>query len=625
MAATRWLAERPVPLDHGGPADISFEPFDEPNALIERLELMAARHADKVAVDDGNNRITYEQLIRRTRALATLIDAETPAGKPVAILMRYTATFPVVLLACIAAGRLFVPIDAGHPEERRRAILAASGAAVLIVEKGVDVGNDLPDLPRMSVDPNVLGDGRWPAGRFDPYALGGVTYTSGSTGKPKGFAWSIAGLLAAVAETTHANHLNASDRYIALGSLSSAGAADALLAILNGATLRILEVMQAGVGELLRVLGEERITILSFVPAILRSVLQMEGAPEAFRHLRILDLYGDATLASDIELFREKLPSTCHIRLILGSMEAGVIFHWFVPRDFAEPALSVPCGYLAAGKEVAVLDPNGRSVIPGEEGEIVVRSRVLALGAWQDGRLTNGPFLADPDDPAKRIFPMGDLIRMRGDGLAEFVGRRDRQVKVRGKRADLGEVEAALRLHSAVTDVAVVAVAGESDTEIIAYCVFRERDEPAPAALRSTVSAETAEHMVPSRIFQIDVIPRLPNWKPDLVQLSERAVRDLDAECTGIVGVSDDIDPEVLAAVELAWAATLEERGKPSVSWSSSGGDSLEELQLIHRIEDALGIELPHLLEPEYTTADLARAIVAYITSAEFATDNALR
>lgn len=618
---TPWIGGRPVPLDHHGPVDTIFEPFEgsEPG-LFDRLDLMAARHADRIAVDDGIDRLTYGELIRKARALAARIDAETPPDRPIALVMRYTVAFPVALLACLASGRLFIPVDALHPAERKQVILRNSGAQTLLLQQGVDVGDDLPDWPRLLFDLDELDDetAGWPAGRFDPDAPAGVVYTSGSTGNPKGLAWSVNGLMMTLIELTHTHHLNPDDKYIALGSLSSAGMGDALLALLNGATLRVVEIMQAGVGELLRILGEERITVMSFVPAILRSVLQMDGAPEAFRHLRILDLYGDATLASDIAFFRTKLPKDCHIRLVLGSMEASAIFHWFVPADFDEPGLSLPCGYLALDREVAVLDEAGRPVGVGEEGEIVIRSRRMALGAWQDGRMTAGPFLTDPDDPAVRIYPMGDIVRLRADGLAEFVGRRDRQVKIRGLRADLGEVEAALRQHPAIADVAVVAVQGDADTEIVAYCVFREGEKPTSAALRTTVVRETAEHMAPGRLFAMDAIPRLPNWKPDLVLLAQRASVDLDTENGSSPVVADDVDEEILAAVEQAWAATLGERAQPGLSWASSGGDSLEELQLMHRIEDALGLELPHLLDIDHRPSDLARAIEAHMVSADF-------
>ncbi|RYG18183.1 MAG: hypothetical protein EON96_05335, partial [Caulobacteraceae bacterium] len=466
-----WLMEPPVQPDANGPEDVPFEPFDArwmQATPIERFDYMAERYADRIAVDDGVTRLTYAQVARKARALAQRIDAEAPPG-PLVGVFRYTALVPIVMMAALATGRTLIPVDALHPQDRQQAILRNAGAAALLLQTGVEIDTVLPDLPRLEIDLDALDDGEWPVGTLNMQGVAGIIYTSGSTGNPKGLAWGLAGFTPYIGTRTNTLHLNPDDRIIALGSLSSAGLGDAVFALMSGATLRVVEIMQAGVGELLRIMGEEKVTILSFVPTILRSILQMDEAPAAFRHLRILELYGDATLANDVAFFRTKLPADCHIRLVLGTMESGEIFSWFVPKDWNEAAMTLPCGYVTPGRSVAVLDDEGRPTPVGEIGNVVIRSRQMALGAWQDGRLTPGPFLTAPDDPESRVYTPGDQVRIRHDGLAEFIGRVDRQVKVRGMRADLGEVEAALRQHPDVADVAVVAVAHPDDTEIVAY------------------------------------------------------------------------------------------------------------------------------------------------------------
>ncbi len=178
-------------------------------------------------------------------------------------------------------------------------------------------------------------------------------------------------------------------------------------------------------------LGEEGITILSFVPSALRAILGVPGAEAAFHTLRILDLHGERILASDIKLFREKLPPSCRISITMGSIEAGPVFSWFVDDAKIEGA-TAPVGYLAPGKRVALVDEDGRPAATGEIGELLVRGP-MALGAWSQGRLEPGPFLADPDNPRSRIYPMLDLVRQRKDGLFEYIGRGNRQVKIRGQ------------------------------------------------------------------------------------------------------------------------------------------------------------------------------------------------
>ena len=530
MVDALWSLTRPVPLDFNGPTDRPFVPLDKralSRSPIERFDLMVDRYPDHVAIDDGRTTLTYLELQRVARALAHLLAEQTPPQQPIGAVMHYTALFPAALLASIAAARPLIPVDAAYPLQRQRMILDHAGAQTILVEAGVAIEVELPQCPRIEVDLQGLcasAAAAWPDIDYDCDRPGGVVFTSGSTGNPKGVSWSFGAFMPSVAEITATHHLNHEDKIIALGSLASAGLGDALFALLNGATLRVVEIMGAGLTELLRILGDEKITILSFVPAILRSILSMEGAALAFRHLRILDLYGDATSAADIAFFRTHLPAKCHIRVVLGSIEAGPIFHWFIPEDYERFGAMLPCGYIAANKEIALLDTDAHPVRLGAEGELFVRSRAMALGSWQQGRLTRGPFVQDPGDELARIYPMGDIVRMRPDGLCEFVGRRDRMVKVRGLRADLSEIEAALRAHCGLEDAVVVAVPEADDNRLVAYYKpYPGSPAPRVKELRRMVAQATADHMVPKSFHMVAEIPRLPNFKPDLVRLAAMA------------------------------------------------------------------------------------------------------
>lgn len=617
-----WMTQRPVPLDHEGPVDVPFERVGEEwftRSPIERFDYVVDKHGDRLAVDDGRSQLTYAELRRVARALARQIDAAAPEGQPIAAVFRYTVLLPAVILACFAAGRPFIPVDIGHPLERQRMVLDNAGVASVLVQRGFPPEVELPAVPVIEADLATLlaaPDEGWPVRAVNPNGVAGATYTSGSTGRPKAIAWSMLGVMPTLAATANARHINPDDKIITLASLAATGLGDTLTAMMNGAALRIVEITTIGLGEALRVLGDERVTILSFVPAVLRNVMQMEGAEHAFRHLRLLELHGDVTLASDVALFRTKLPPTCHIRIMLGSMEAGSLFHWYVPHDFVADGLALPCGYLAESKAIALLDEAGRPVAPGEPGEILARGRSMALGLWQGGKVVPGPFRQDPDDPDGRLYPMGDLVRMRPDGLVEFVGRRDRQVKVRGQRADLGDIEAALRQHSQIADVAVVASAStvEGDAVITAYCVATDpAAPPEPAALRSLVASETAPHMAPARFRFLDVIPRLPNYKADLVKLAALAPEEPTAPAALPAAPEKAADPTILAAVERAWRATLGAAADPRLGWAESGGDSLKALHMLFRVEDLLGREhIPFDVLDEHSTAnDLAIAIGA--------------
>jgi acyl-coenzyme A synthetase/AMP-(fatty) acid ligase len=523
IIASSWIEQRPCALDAGGPVDVPYDPDDardfENLGGIEVIERTARRLPDKVAVDDGSIRLTYAEFIDRVYGLAARLIETTESGSVVASIVPNSAASPIIIMACALSGRILVPIDAGHPVERQEAIFAQSGAQAVLRTGGTIDDHFIPkSIPRLVVDPLAETRAARPPHRWNPHAPLFVTFTSGSTGRPKGVVSGGRYGVSALRQFIDMFHLNSADVVLGLASLSTGGGRDAFAVLGVGATIRLVDMKSGGFSEALRVLDEYRATVLSFVPSALRTILNIEGAEQAFRHLRVLDLHGERVLASDIALFRRKLPPTCHISVTMGSVEAGAIFSWFV-RDAAVDGAVVPVGYLMPGRRVALLDGAGEPVADGEVGELLTRG-AMALGAWKDGRMIPGPFLSDPDDPQSRIYPMGDLVRKRRDGLFEYIGRSDRKVKVHGLWADLGEVEAALRTIEGVTDAVVIAGENKAEERLVAFIVMAEGiARPSPGVVRRAVASETAEHMAPAEIHMLDAIPRLANFKPDLVRL----------------------------------------------------------------------------------------------------------
>ena len=517
-----WIAERPVPMDHGGPEAIPYVPLSEAADNfhgIEPFERAVERYADKVAIYDGTISLTYAEVLDRVYGLARQIGELLPKGAIVSSLVGSTAAAPIIVLACFAVGRTLVPLDAGHPLERKKALFQESGAQLLLLDANAKVDDSFipSDLPRIRIDvTQETGATRInsPAAPEDPMF---VIFTSGSTGRPKGLAFAN-GHAATMSQTIDTFHLNENDVVLGLGSLTSGGSRDTFMALIAGATIRLIDVKRAGLMEALRVIEQEKVTFMSFVPSYIRMLFGLPGIETSLRTLRILDLHGEATLVEDMALMRSKLPPPCHISITLGATETGLVFTWYAREEKFEND-RVPVGYLIPGKEVAIIGEDGNSVAPGDIGELVVRG-MLARGGWQKGKLTQGRFLNDPERPGQYVYPMGDLVRLRPDGLFEHFGRKDRQLKIRGQWADLGAVEAALRSCGGVADAVVDALGAGGSEQIVAYVVpDGSGDVPSPTELRRAVATATAEHMVPGRIEMLDVIPRLANYKPDLKRL----------------------------------------------------------------------------------------------------------
>ena len=510
--------------DPGGPPGASptllgAEWLDRP--LIARFDDVASRFAERIAVDDGRNRLTYAELADRVDACAARIAAEpAPADRAVVLFARADVSFPAVALALLALGRVFTPIDVNAPSERRQAVIEQTAPALILVTdpedlalapEGVPVVNlqDAPAAPR----PHAVVDLDAPAG---------LVFTSGSTGRAKGVAGCQRGYMHTLAEYVGACAITEADTILSIATLSAIGSREVLAAAVTGARLRILDFQKAGVTGALEALRET--TVLSFVPSAMRMVMGVPGIETYGARLRVLSLLGEPVLASDLELFRSRLPDSCRICIELGTTETTTVIRWFVRPEVVDGAVS-PSGYLVPGPDVLISGDEGALAQEGEIGELIVRDPSVALGLWRDGRLTSDAFQPAGAGSKARVYATGDLLRLRADGLFEFLGRRDRMVKLRGLQVDLAEVEAALRDWPGVEDAVAAVADGPGGGRLVGYVVA---DGPVPAAdLRRHVEALTARHMAPQQIVQLGAIPRLPNFKPDLVGLEAEALRAL--------------------------------------------------------------------------------------------------
>ena len=599
----QWLTAFQEPLDRDGPVEVPFDPFDSAwisRPICECFDQIARRHLEKTAVDDGQICFTYGEIHRASLVLARRIEGRVPPGSPVGVLLEHSAFFPIAALACLRVGRPIVPIDQGHPVERNILIAREAGLQAIIFD-GLDteLSGLLKDAVWLDVVSSlgVLPDVEPEMAPADGAAF--ILYTSGSSGRPKGICNNQSAILHRVAQFTNTCHLNADDRFVLLSSTGTiAGIRDIFSALLNGATLVIAEPSRVGFDGILRAMDRERVTICYALPALLHSLLHLEGAASAFRHVRILRLGGDIVWERDITLFHAMAPPACHILIGYGSTEAPTLFQWFIPRNWSGNGSRVPCGRLLPDVSVALVDESGMSSAKGEVGELIVRSRYLALGYWQDGRLQREIF----EDPASLSFlKSGDLLRLRDDGLAELVGRTSRLVKIRGQRVDPGEIESVLRGSDQVAEAAVVVRTEDCNAPSLEVFVV-PRDLATPPGIddmRAMLARRLPAHMVPNRIRIIDAIPMLPGFKPDIATLASwNSAEALPARpAPGPAKAPQAPVAEgnrVRKAVEIAWSKLSDRASfEMGYSWGEAGGDSLKAMELIFSIEKALDLTVP--------------------------------
>jgi len=613
-----WLAQANYPLDWNGPGARAFAPFDA--ALLERpiIELFAAQarlRGASTALDDGARRLSFAETLERVAGLAARLAAGTRRGDLVGVLLADSVDFPIAMLACLATGRLFVPLDLHYPRAWLADVLARAGVAAVIADFAGEANELVPSgLARIDVaarpgDP--AGCEFTPAGPDDPAI---VIFTSGSTGKPKGIVNSQRAMLRRVEQHTNAGHLGPDDRFMPLSSgCTIAGLRERLSALVIGARLHPLDVQRAGAREILRRLEETGTTVIYVVPALLRTLIALGAKGPSC--LRVVRIGGEAVLWSDVSLFRGWLPNDCLIQLGYSSSEAP-IFQWFVPEDFPRDGVRIPIGYPLVSGEVAILGEDGEPVAAGDIGELVVKSPYVALGHWRNGQLDRSPFPQAPGDPGCRILRTGDLVSLRSDGLLDIIGRKDRMVKIRGIRIEPGEVEAALRAQPGVADAAVLPRRIGSSVSLIGYVVARD-DAPAElaAVLKQALKPVLPAHMQPQRIYAIPEIPRLPSAKLDMKGLEavDRAHQADEAQANS--ETANDASGETAGAVEATvseiWKRLLcRDHIDRNADFFDLGGDSLMTLNMMFALEEELGVDLPVTMIFEAPTiAMLAAAI----------------
>ncbi len=581
--------------------------------LPDRIEQQAALHPDHLAVRAGSDALTYRALDQAANRMAhAILQQIGPGPAMVGVLLDPGAAAVAALLGLLKAGKTWVPLDPGVPPARLNLILADSALALLLHDAATaDLAAALDGpAPRLNVLPLLVGlPAAPPARAFGPDALAFLLYTSGSTGRPKGVLQTHANILHAIAAHTAALQLGPADRFILLTPFSHlTGCTATLRALLNGGAVIPYALTRLGLAGLTRTMLAEGITIYQSVPSVYRRWVGTLRGAETFPALRVVHLGGEAVSRQDVALFRRHFGPPARLLHNLGSTEAYSYRQMFIAPDASLADSLVPVGYAIPGKDVRVVDAAGQPVPAGEVGEIVVQSRYLSPGYWQRPDLTAAAFAPVPGEPGLRLFRTGDLGRMLPDGCLFHLGRQDAQVKIRGQRIEMGEVEVALQEHPNVREVAVLAVAQADGNALAAYLAPRTLPGPSLPELHAFLSQRLPEVFIPTRLVTLPALPYLPNGK-----LDRRALVEAAGQTAAAPPPAEAEAPQTLteAALLPLWCAALDlPRVGRTAHFYELGGHSLSAISLFTQIELLLGRKLPvSLLAQHPTLAQLAAAL----------------
>jgi amino acid adenylation domain-containing protein len=552
----------------------------------EQVAAQALLSPDAVALTFEGRDLTYAALDARANRLARrLRSLGVGTEVRVAIALERSLDMVVALLAVLKAGGAYLPLDPAFPPERLAYMLQDADVRVLLTEEGLRAALPAGAAEVICLDSlDLAGESDGPLGlAVDPQQLAYVIYTSGSTGRPKGVQiphGALANFLASMAEDPG---FAAGETLLSVTTLSfDIAGLELYLPLVRGGRVALASRRTAADGTaLLETLRATGAGVMQATPATWRLLLE---AGWHGRTLRVL--CGGEALPGD--LAAELLARGASVHNLYGPTETTI---WSTRFQVAEAEAVTPLGRPIANTRVYVLDAHGQPVPIGVPGELHIGGAGLARGYRGRPDLTAERFVPDALSgvPGARLYKTGDSVRFRADGVLEFLGRNDHQVKVRGHRVEIGEIEAALVEMAAVKAAAVVpSEATPGDVQLVAYVVFGAGGEPTVTELRAALRATLPGYMVPASFVTLDVLPLTPNGK-----LDRRALASVDAAQR--TGAPDPVEPrtDMERLVAGLWMETLGlERVSVHDNFFDIGGHSLLAMRVLARVEAAVGVSL---------------------------------
>jgi amino acid adenylation domain-containing protein len=520
------------------------------NLLHERVSARAETSAGELALAMHDERMTYAELEAGAGRFANALEAV--GGRPgdrVCLIVPKSPAAVVAMLGTLKAGCVYVPVDSSSPVARAGKIVAAADPSVVavtaataplldaLVETGAlpeDVrcialddatrgerfgvsldSRDLPELPEVARTIDVADD-----------AAAHILFTSGSTGVPKGVEITHANVCAFLDWAVPFFGIAPGDRvsghaplYFDLSTFDVYGALSA------GAELHLVPPESSLLpGDLAALIEREQLVQWFSVPSVLTYMANFGAVVEgAFQSLRRVIWCGDALPTPVLVHWMKRIPHASYTNLY-GPTETTIAssFHVVeeVPEDETAP---IPIGRACAGEELLVLDEALRPVRPGRVGNLYVGGVGLSPGYWRDPEQTAAAFVADPRSPdsGRRLYRTGDLARVDELGTVYFLGRVDSQIKSRGHRIELGEVEAAVNAAGLVRESAVVGVDSGDFAGTAICCAVAHDDEGVVRELRAALRQTLPSYMVPSQWLVLPALPQNGNGKTDRLRLRE--------------------------------------------------------------------------------------------------------
>jgi amino acid adenylation domain-containing protein len=588
------------------------QPFSTDLLVHQLFERQAARSPQSEAVVYGETRLTYGELNARANRLAHYLRAHGAGPETrVGICMERCAEMVVAMLGVLKAGGAYVPLDPSYPPERLLFMMEDSRASWLLTQRALVEGlsaaaadelgarTDRARVLCLDSEAELMAreaaENTAPA--VEPESLAYVIYTSGSTQRPRGVMIEHRSLVNAFAAWEKAYSLGTQlRRQLQVASFAfDVFSADVIRVLCSGGRLVIapgeLLLDAPGLYELMR---REAVEGIEVVPAVLRNLTQhLEASGQSLDFMRAIVAGADALYVKDLEAVRRVGGPQTRVLNSYGLTEATIDSTYFESTEVdLPPERMAPIGRPFANTEIYLLDAGLQPVPVGVAGELHVGGPSLARGYLNHPGLTAAKFIPHPfaEESGARLYKTGDLARYLPDGNIEFLRRMDYQVKVRGFRIELEEIESLLATHPGVSQVLVMAREHQPGEKfLVAYVVPEPDAPPSVQDLQRLIRERLPSYMAPSAFVMLEAFPLSANGKVD-----RRALPTPDPE---VIAAADTyVAPgtpleEVLVGI---WEEVLG-RQKIGVfdNFFEVGGHSLLATRVVARVNNRLGVELP--------------------------------
>ena len=576
--------------------------YDHEKTVLDLFEQQVIERPEAIALVLDDQSLTYEELNERSNQLARLlIEKDVVKGDLVALLFQRSPAMIVSMLGVLKAGAAYLPIDPNYPKKRIEYILDDSKANLLIIQEGVNTPDNKLEQWQYNETEVVAFDERPLKIRPAYNDLAYVIYTSGTTGNPKGTLIEHQCIPRIVSDNNYID-IESVDNVLQLSNYTFDGSVfDIYGALCNGATLVLVDQARSkdveAIGKLIR---EQKVTV-SFITTTLFNLLVTEDI-ETLKGFRKISIGGEAL-------------SIPHIQKALDVLGKGKLINGYGPtestvfavtHDISElnPNLtSIPIGRPVTGSEIYILDNNKQLSPLGVSGELYIAGEGLSRGYLNNESLTEERFVQNPFDPGSLMYKTGDLARWLPDGTIEYLGRADDQIKLRGFRIELAEIQARLASHPDIREAALLAQGKGADQYIAGYYVSDEALDI--QELKDYLLQSLPDYMVPTYLIWQEAFQLTANGK-----LNRKALPAPEIDASG-----DHRTPanETEAQLLNIWSAVLK-TPKAAISTTANffelGGHSLRATVVVNKIRKEIGVEVP--LRAFFEHADI-RSLASFV------------